>query len=219
MDDEKKTRMTADDTLLTPGNHALVLIDHQYLQLLAVRSHPNETVVNNTVLLAKTAKLFRVPTLLTTAFAERQALFEEVQAVFPEQKPIDRTGLNSWDDQRVRDWVKKTGKAKLVMAGLWTEVCLCMAVLSALAAGHEVYIVTDASGGGSNEGHERAVQRMVQAGARPLTAAVYISELQRDWSREETAADVAKLFAQYGGGFGQGLRWEWQLLSLKEGTR
>jgi len=101
---------------------------------------------------------------------EKEALFEEVQAVFPEQKPIDRTGLNSWDDQRVRDWVKETGKRKLVMAGLWTEVCLCMAVLSALAAGHEVYIVTDASGG-SNEGHERAVQRMVQAGARPLTAA------------------------------------------------
>src|SRR5678816_1054661 len=94
MSDETKTRMTADDTLLTPDNHALVLIDHQYLQLLAVRSHPNETVVNNTVLLAKTAKLFRVPTLLTTAFAERQALFEEVQTVFPEQKPIDRTGLN-----------------------------------------------------------------------------------------------------------------------------
>ena len=134
MNDEKKTRMTADDTLLTPANHALVLIDHQYLQLLAVRSHPSETVVNNTVLLAKTARLFRVPTLLTTAFAERQALFEEVQAVFPEQKPIDRTGLNSWDDQRIRDWVKKTGKRKLVMAGLWTEVCLSMAVLSALAA-------------------------------------------------------------------------------------
>lgn len=211
--------MAADDTLLTGDNHALLLIDHQYLQLLAVRSHPNDVVVNNTVMLAKGAKIFDVPTLFTTAFAERQELIQEIQAVHPDQKPIDRTGLNSWDDERVRDWVKATGKKKLVMAGLWTEVCLTMPVLSALAAGHEVYIVTDASGGGSDEGHERAVQRMIQAGARPLTVASYVSELQRDWGREATAADVANLFAEHGGGFGQGLRWEWQLLALKEGTR
>ncbi len=208
-----------DDTLLTPDNHALLLIDHQYLQLLAVRSHPADTVVNNTVLLAKSAKIFKVPTLLTTAFAERQALFQEVQAVYPEQKPIDRTGLNAWDDERVRHWVQNTGKTKLVIAGLWTEVCLNLAVQSTLAAGYDVYIVTDASGGGSEEGHERGVQRMIQSGAKPITAAVYLSELQRDWSREETAADVANLFAELGGGFGQGLRWEWQLLGLKEGTR
>ncbi|CAI1947228.1 Isochorismatase family [Serratia fonticola] len=208
-----------DDTLLTPDNHALLLIDHQYLQLLAVRSHPADTVVNNAVLLAKSARIFKVPTLLTTAFAERQALFQEVQAVYPEQKPIDRTGLNAWDDERVRHWVQNTGKTKLVIAGLWTEVCLNLAVQSTLAAGYDVYIVTDASGGGSEEGHERGVQRMIQSGAKPITAAVYLSELQRDWSREETAADVANLFAELGGGFGQGLRWEWQLLGLKEGTR
>ncbi|WP_447878152.1 isochorismatase family protein [Serratia fonticola] len=208
-----------DDTLLTPDNHALLLIDHQYLQLLAVRSHPADTVVNNAVLLAKSAKIFKVPTLLTTAFAERQALFQEVQAVYPEQKPIDRTGLNAWDDERVHHWVQNTGKTKLVIAGLWTEVCLNLAVQSTLAAGYDVYIVTDASGGGSEEGHERGVQRMIQSGAKPITAAVYLSELQRDWSREETAADVANLFAELGGGFGQGLRWEWQLLGLKEGTR
>ena len=211
--------MPTDDTLITGDNHALLLIDHQYLQLLAVRSHSNDTVVRNTVMLAKGAKIFNVPTLFTTAFAERQALIEEIQAVHPDQTPIDRTGLNSWDDERVRDWIKATGKKKLVMAGLWTEVCLTMPVLSALAAGFEVYVVTDASGGGSAEGHERAVQRMIQAGARPLTVASYVSELQRDWGRLETAEAVAKLFAEFGGGFGQGLRWEWQLLGLKEGTR
>jgi nicotinamidase-related amidase len=211
--------MPTNDTLITGDDHALLLIDHQYLQLLAVRSHSNDTVVRNTVMLAKGAKIFNVPTLFTTAFAERQALIEEIQAVHPDQTPIDRTGLNSWDDERVRDWVKATGKKKLVMAGLWTEVCLTMPVLSALSAGFEVYIVTDASGGGSAEGHERAVQRMIQAGARPLTVASYVSELQRDWGRLETAEAVAKLFAEFGGGFGQGLRWEWQLLGLKEGTR
>ena len=211
--------MPTNDTLITGDDHALLLIDHQYLQLLAVRSHPNDTVVRNTVMLAKAAKIFNVPTLFTTAFAERQALIEEIQAVHPDQTPIDRTGLNSWDDERVRDWIKATGKKRLVMAGLWTEVCLTMPVLSALAAGFEVYVVTDASGGGSAEGHERAVQRMIQAGARPLTVASYVSELQRDWGRLETADAVAKLFAEFGGGFGQGLRWEWQLLGLKEGTR
>ncbi len=154
--------MLTDDTLITGDNHALLLIDHQYLQLLAVRSHSNDTVVRNTVMLARSAKIFNVPTLFTTAFAERQALIEEIQAVHPDQTPIDRTGLNSWDDQRVRDWIKATGKKKLVMAGLWTEVCLTMPVLSALAAGFEVYVVTDAFGGGSTEGHERAVQRMTR---------------------------------------------------------
>lgn len=113
----------------------------------------------------------------------------------------------------------KTGKKKLVMAGLWTEVCLNMAVLSALASDYDVYIIPDASGGGSDESHTLAVQRMMAAGARPLSTIAYVSELQRDWARMETAEEVAKLFAEYGGGFGQGLRWEWQLLGLKEGTR
>lgn len=215
----KKLKPRQDDTLLTPDNHAVLLIDHQYLQLLAVRSHSAEAVVSNVTMLAKSTKIFDVPILLSTAFSERQELFQEVQAVFPEQKPVDRTGLNAWDDERVRDWVERTGKTKLVIAGLWTEICLNLIVQSTLAAGYEVYIVTDASGGGSAEGHERGVQRMVQSGARPITTAVYLSELQRDWSREKTAGEVAKLFAELGGGFGQGLRWEWQLLGLKEGTR
>ena len=163
--------------------------------------------------------MFNVPTLFTIAFAERQALFEEVQAVHPRGTGGDRPhGIQLVDDPRVLDWVMKSDKRKLVMAGLWTEVCLSMPVLSALADGFEVYIVTDASGGGSDEGHERGVQRMVQAGARPLTTIAYVSELQRDWSRP-TADEIAKLFAEYGGGFGHGLRWEWQLLGLKEGTR
>jgi hypothetical protein len=105
------------------------------------------------------------------------------------------------------------------MAGLWTEVCLAMPVLSTLAAGYEVYIVTDASGGSSPEAHERAVQRMVQAGARPLTSLAYLSELQRDWKYESTATDVVNLAVEMGTASGQGLRWVWQLKGLTEGTR
>jgi nicotinamidase-related amidase len=209
--------MTAN--LLTPDNHALLLIDHQYLQLLTLRSHEASQVINNAQAVAKASKIFGIPTLLTTAFAERQDLIKEIQDVFPEQVPLDRTTLNTWEDTRVVDWVRQTGKKKLVMAGLWTEVCLLLPVLSALADGYEVYFITDASGGASREAHDMAVARMIQAGAVPTTTWSYVSELQRDWAREETAGEVTKLFEEHGGGFGQGLRWEWQLLGLKEGTR
>ena len=123
---------SANDPLVNPENHAVLLIDHQYLQLLTVRFHDGATVVNNVTALAKAAKLFNVPTLITTAFAERQAVVKEIQDVFPGQKPIDRTTFNSWEDQRVVDWVKSTGRKKLVFAGLWTEICLTFSVLSAL---------------------------------------------------------------------------------------
>jgi nicotinamidase-related amidase len=207
------------NTLLNPENHALLLIDHQYLQLLTIRSHDAATVINNSQAVAKSSKIFNVPTLLTTAFAERQDLIKEIADQFPEQTPIDRTTLNAWEDERVVEWVRNTGKKKLVIAGLWTEVCLQMPVLSALADGFEVYFITDASGGASVEAHQMAVQRMIQAGAVPITTWSYVSELQRDWGRMETAEEVTKLFEEHGGGFGQGLRWEWQLLNLKEGTR
>ena len=207
------------NNLLEPSNHALLLIDHQYLQLLTLRSHEAAQVISNATSVAKAAKIFKVPTLLTTAFAERQNLIKEIQDVFPEQTPIDRTTLNTWEDQRVVTWVKQTGRKKLVMAGLWTEVCLQMPVLSALADGYEVYFLTDASGGASREAHDMAFQRMIQAGAIPTTTWSHVSELQRDWAREDTAGEVTKLFEEHGGGFGQGLRWEWQLLGLQEGTR
>jgi len=207
------------DKLLTPDNHALLLIDHQYLQLMSLTSHKPATVANNATALAKAANVFNVPTLLTTAFAERQALLKDIQAVFPEQQPIDRTGLNAWDDARVVSWVKQVGRRKLAMAGLWTEVCLNLAVQSALSDGYEVYIVTDASGGGEAESHAMGVQRMIQAGAVPLSVLAYLSELQRDWARDATVPAVLQIFEQHGGSFGSALRWEWDLLGLKEGTR
>ena len=156
--------------LLTPHNCALILIDHQPFQFAGLRSHDTQTVINNVVGLAKAAKAFGVPTLLTTVVEERGGyLLKQLQDVFPDQKPIDRTFINTWEDARVVDWVKKTGKKKIVMAALWTEICLAMPAIHALGEGYEVYIVTDASGGVSLEAHEMAVQRMVQAGAVPLT--------------------------------------------------
>jgi nicotinamidase-related amidase len=206
-------------TLLSPDNHSLLLIDHQYLQMLTIRSHEASELINNAVALVEAAAIFDVPLLTTTAFSERQGLVAPLAEASKAVKPIDRTTLNSWEDQRIVDWVEKTGRKKLVIAGQWTEICVAMPVLSALEAGYEVYVVTDACGGASREAHEMAVERMLQAGARPITTWVYVSELQRDWARAETAEKVTKLFAQRGGAFGQGLLWEWDLLALKEGTR
>src|SRR3984893_17743586 len=157
------------DQLLTPDNHALLLIDHQYLQLLTLRSHDASQVIGNVQAVAKASMIFKVPTLLTTAFAERHELIKEVQDFYHDQKTIYLTTLNTWQDPLVIEWVRKTGKKKLVMAGLWTEVCLLLPVLSALDDGYEVYFITDASGGASREAHDMAVQRMIQAGAVPTT--------------------------------------------------
>jgi nicotinamidase-related amidase len=206
-------------TLLSPDNHSLLMIDHQYLQMLTIRSHDASELIDHAVALVEAAAIFEVPMLTTTAFKERQNLVAPLAEATKAVKPIDRTTLNAWEDPRIVDWVEKTGRKKLVIAGQWTEVCVAMPVLSALDAGYEVYVVTDACGGASREAHDMAVERMVQAGAHPITTWTYVSELQRDWARAATAERVTKLFAQRGGAFGQGLLWEWDLLNLKEGTR
>ena len=200
--------------LLTPDNCALILIDHQPFQFAGLRSHDTQTIINNVVGLAKSAKSFGVPTLLTTVVEERGGyLLPQLQAVFPEQKPINRTFINTWEDDRVVEWVKKTGKKKIVMAALWTEICLAFPVIHALGEGYEVYIVTDASGGVSVEAHEVAIQRMIQAGAVPLTWTVFASELQRDWARTATVPAIAKMLVDHMGNVGTSFTWEQQLLA------
>ena len=200
--------------LLTPDNCVLILIDHQPFQVAGLRSHDTQTVISNVVGLAKSAKIFGVPTLLTTVL-ERQGgyLIKPLQDVFPKQKPIDRTFIKTWEDARVVDWVKKSGRKKIVMAALWTEICLAMPAIQALGEGYEVYIVTDASGGVSLEAHEMAIQRMVQAGAVPITWMVLASELQRDWARTGTAPALAEMLVEHAGVVGTSYTWEQQLLA------
>jgi nicotinamidase-related amidase len=164
--------------------------------------------------LAKSARIFGVPTLLTTVVEERGGhIIRPLQDVFPEQKPIDRTFINTWEDARVVDWVKRSGKKKIVMAALWTEICLAMPAVQALGEGYEVYIVTDASGGVSIEAHEMAIQRMIQAGAVPITWTVLASELQRDWSRTATVPALAQMLVEHMGVVGTSFAWEQQLLA------
>lgn len=198
--------MTIAPTLLQPDNHAVILIDHQYLQFTTMRSSNADEVLHAVQLLAKATKLFGVPTLLTTGLAAKQRLLREVQAVYPDQEPIDRTILDAFEDERVVQWAAATGKKKLVLAGMWTESCLAMSALSAMATGYEVYVVTDASGGGSPESHEMALRRLVQAGAIPLTAGTYVKELQRDWARD-TADEVRRISGEHSGTYGKAVEW------------
>lgn len=202
------------DALLTPEESVLVLIDHQPFQFANLNSHEPTMVVNNVVGLAKAARAFGVPTVLTTVLEERGGhLIQGIQDVFPEQKPIDRTFINTWQDERVVDAVKATGRKKLILAGLWTEICLAMPAIQAAGEGFEVYAVTDASGGVSAEAHDMAVRRMVQAGVVPITWMAVLGEWQRDWAREETVQAAAEVQAQHGGATGVAFAWEMQLLA------
>jgi nicotinamidase-related amidase len=170
-------------------------------------------IVNNVIGLAKTAKVFDVPTILTTVLEERGGyLIKGLQDVFPDQKPINRTFINTWEDPKVTDIVKKSGRKQLVMAGLFTEICLAMPTIQALGEGYDVFIVTDASGGVSLEAHDMAVRRMVAAGAAPMNWMAVLGEWQRDWAREGTAAGVAGVVLEHGGASGVALAWELQLL-------
>ncbi len=199
--------------LLTPEECVVVLIDHQPFQFANLHSHEPTMIVNNVIGLAKFAKAFKVPVILSTVLGPRGGrIIKGLQDVFPDQKPIDRTYINAWQDQRVVDAVKATGRRKLVLAALWTEMCLAMPAIQALGEGYEVYVVTDASGGVSVEAHDMAVRRMVHAGIVPITWIAVSGEWQRDWARESTLPDVAKILAEHGGGSGVAFAWETQLL-------
>jgi nicotinamidase-related amidase len=193
--------------LLTPDNSALILIDHQPQMFFGVQSIDRQTLINNVLGLARAAKVFRVPTILTTVAAESFSgpLLPELQALFPDQKPIDRTTMNSWEDEKFVAAVEKTGRKKLVMAALWTEVCLAFPALSAVDAGYEVYAVTDASGATTPEAHQMAVQRMAQAGVVPVTWLQVLLEYQRDWARQETYDSVLAVAKEHAGAYGLGV--------------
>jgi nicotinamidase-related amidase len=197
------------DALLTPENCVVLLIDHQPSQLANVNSHDPTMVINNVTGLAKVAKAFEVPTILTTIGAARGGeIFRQIQSVFPDQKPIDRSFINSWEDPRIVEAVRKTGRKKLVIAALWSEMCLAQPAIHALGDGHDVYAVTDASGGVSPESHDMAIRRLVAAGAQPITWIGMAGELQRDWARTRHLGEVAQIFLEHAGASGTVLAWE-----------
>jgi nicotinamidase-related amidase len=202
------------DSLLRPEDSVLVLIDHQPFQLANLNSHEPQMVINNTAGLAKAAKAFAVPTILTTVLAERGGLlFPQITDVFPGQEVLDRTLINTWEDRKVVDAVEATGRKQLIIAGLWTEVCVAMPTIQALGEGWDVTVITDASGGVSVEAHQVAIQRMIAAGANMMTWLALAAEWQRDWARVDTAIKVTEVLTQHAGGSGIAYLWEQQLLN------
>lgn len=195
--------------LLTPTDHALVLIDFQSQMAFATKSIDPIVLRTNAALVAHAAAGFKVPTILTTV-AEKSfsgPMFTEITDAFPGQQMLDRTSMNTWEDRPVIENVNRIGQKRIVLAGLWTSVCIVGPALSALDQGFEVYVIADACGDVSTEAHDRAIDRMVQAGAQPLTAVQYLLELQRDWARGETYEMTTGVARKFAGAYGIGLNY------------
>lgn len=202
--------------MLSPDNHALVLIDFEGQMAFATKSIPTTDLRTNTAIIAGASKIFNVPTIVTTVAEESFSgpVFPEIEEFYPQATSgyIDRTTMNTWEDAAAYNAIVATGKKRIVLAGLWTGVCIVGPALSALAEGYEVYVITDACGDVSTEAHERAVQRMVHEGVKPVTAVQYLLELQRDWARQETYVPVTNLMKKYGGAYGLGIHYAHNML-------
>ncbi len=207
--------------LLDAKNCAVIFIDHQPQMTFGVASIDRQLLVNNTLLLAKSARTFKVPTILTTVetLGFSGNMWPELLDVFPEHEPVERSSMNSWEDEKFVAAVEATGRKKLVMAALWTEVCLAFPAIQAMEAGYEVYAVEDASGGTSPVAHRAAMDRVVQAGAVPVTALQVLLEFQRDWSRKETYDDVLAIVREHGGAYGQGVEYAYTMVHKQPANR
>ncbi|WP_295374193.1 hydrolase [uncultured Pseudacidovorax sp.] len=210
---------TPGPTLLNPQDHTLILIDFQSQMAFATHSIDAATLRNHAALVSRAAAGFGVSTILTTV-AEKSfsgPMFSEITETFADQPMLDRTSMNTWEDAAVIARVNAIGKPRIVLAGLWTSVCIVGPALSALAQGFEVYVIADACGDVSAEAHERAMQRMVQAGARPMTAVQYLLELQRDWARGETYDMTTGIARRFAGAYGLGIDYARAMFGAHEG--
>jgi len=200
--------------LLDKDNSALIFIDHQPQMAFGVANIDRQQLKNNVVGLAKAGKIFNVPTLFTSVETESFSgyIWPELLAVHPEITPIERTSMNSWEDAAFVKAVEATGRKKLVISALWTEVCLTFPALMALEAGYEVYVVTDTSGGTSVDAHERSIDRIVQAGAVPVTWQQVLLEYQRDWARKDTYDAVMALVREHSGAYGMGVDYAYTMV-------
>lgn len=201
--------------VLTPQNSQMIFIDHQPQMAFGVASIDRQTLKNNVVALAKSAKLFEIPTIITTVETESFSghTFPELLGVFPEHSILERTSMNSWDDQKVRDILAENGRKKVVVSGLWTEVCNTTFAISAmLEGGYEIYMVADASGGTSDDAHKYAMDRMVQAGVVPVTWQQVALEWQRDWARRGTYDAFMNIVKDHSGAYGMGVDYAYTLV-------
>ncbi|MBS1213657.1 MAG: hydrolase [Proteobacteria bacterium] len=200
--------------LLTPDNCVAALIDHQPQMLFGVSNFDRQTIINNTVALAKAARVFGVPVVLTTVETKSFSgnLWPQIKAVFPKQVPIERSSMNSWDDENFVAAIKNSGRKKIVLAGLWTETCVALPTVQAIHDGYEIYVVEDCCGDVSQLAHENAMKRVIQAGAKPVTALSVMLEWQRDWAQRDTYDAVMDIVKTHCGAYGMGVEYAYTMV-------
>ncbi|PAU78541.1 hydrolase [Halomonas salipaludis] len=201
--------------VLTPQNSQIIFIDQQPQMAFGVQSIDRQALKNNVVGLAKAAKVFDIPTTITTVETESFSghTYPELLAVFPDHEILERTSMNSWDDQNVRDSLASNSRKKVIVSGLWTEVCNTTFALSAMHdAGYEIYMVADASGGTSQDAHDYAMQRMIQAGVVPVTWQQVLLEWQRDWAHRDTYDAVMAIAKEHSGAYGMGIDYAYTMV-------
>jgi nicotinamidase-related amidase len=211
-----------DRGLLTADNCALAFIDHQPQMAFGVGSGiDRQLLVNNVLMLAKGARLFDVPTILSTVETESfsGAMWPQLLDLFPEQKPIERTGMNSWDTPAFRDAIKATGKKNILLSGLWTEVCITWPTLNMISEGYNIYVVEDACAGTSAVAHEASLCRMTQAGAVRMTTVATVLEFQRDWANRQHYDALMDIFREHGGAYGFGIEYAYTMVHKAQAAR
>jgi len=200
--------------LLTPDNCAVAFIDHQPQMLFGTSNFDRQSIINNTVALAKATRIFDVPVVLTTVETKSFSgnMWPQLRAVFPGQEPIERSSMNSWDDPKFVNAIAKTGKKKIILAGLWTETCIALPTIQAIHDGYEIYVAEDCCGDVSQLNHDNAMRRMIQAGAKPVTALSTLLEWQRDWAQRDTYDAVMDLVKNHFGAYGIGVEYAYTMV-------
>jgi nicotinamidase-related amidase len=200
--------------LLTPDNCVVALIDHQPQMMFGVAGVDRQSIINNTVALGKAARVFDVPVVLTTVETKSFSgnLWPQIRAVFPEQPAIERSSMNAWDDKNFVTAIEATGRKKIVLAGLWTEVCVTFPSVQAIHDGYEVYVVEDCCGDVSQLAHDNAMKRVIQAGAKPVTSLQVMLEFQRDWAEKDTYDAVMDIVKTHYGAYGVGVEYAYTMV-------
>ena len=200
--------------LLTPDNCVVAFIDHQPQMLFGTSNFDRQSIINNTVALAKATRIFEVPVVLTTVETKSFSgnMWPQLKAVFPGQEPIERSSMNSWDDPKFVDAIAKTGKNKIILSGLWTETCIALPAVQAIHDGYEIYVAEDCCGDVSQLNHENAMRRVIQAGAKPVTALSTMLEWQRDWAQRDTYDAVMDVVKSHLGVYGIGVEYAYTMV-------
>src|SRR5436309_4500119 len=207
--------------LLTPDNCVVAIIDLQPQMLFGVANFDRQTIINNNIALLKAVRVFNVPVVLSTVETKgfSGTMWPQIQAVFPKQTPIERSSMNSWDDENFVAAVKKSGRKKIVLAGLWTETCVALPTVQAIHDGYDVYVVEDCCGDVSQLAHDNAMKRVIQAGAKPVTSLSVMLEWQRDWALRDTYDAVMDIVKTHCGAYGVGVEYAYTMVHGAPATK